>query len=198
MPPVEDIQRQLLGAWRMMTGRRDGIRLLDLSVDGFWNSFFAIVVAIPALLAGWVPVAADFVEPGASLAPRLAAVVRLALVDIGAWVLPIAALAAVAGLAGIRDRFVHYVVASNWGGALFAWFMLPAALLRLAAPGAAELTTLLSLGIFLGCMVLSWRLTDASLGKGPGIATAVFAGMLVASIVTLLALQDLLGVSLPS
>ena len=54
MPPAEDIQRQMLGAWRMMTGRRDGMRLLDLSVDGFWNSFFAIVVAAPVLSAGKV------------------------------------------------------------------------------------------------------------------------------------------------
>jgi hypothetical protein len=122
-------------------------------------------------------------------------VVRLAIIDVGAWVLPIAALAAVAGYAGIRDRFVHYVVASNWASALFAWFMLPASLLRLVAPGAAEPATLLSLGIFLVCLVLSWRLTDAAIDKGPAMATGVFTGMLFASILTLFALQDLLRVS---
>ena len=35
----------LTGAWRLMLGKADGLRLLDLSADGFWNSFFAIVVA---------------------------------------------------------------------------------------------------------------------------------------------------------
>ena len=197
MPPAEDIQRQLLGAWRMMTGRRDGIRLLDLSVDGFWNSFFAIAVALPVLVVNWVPMANEAVGAGSTLAMRLSYMLRLAMVDIGAWVLPIAALAAVAGHAGIRDRFVHYVVASNWGGALFSWFMLPASVLRLVAPGAAEFATLLALGIFLGTLVLSWRLTDAAIDKGPGMATAVFGAMLAASIVTLLALQDLLGLSPP-
>ena len=38
----------------MMLGKPDGLRLLDLSADGFWNSFFAIVGALPALIAGWV------------------------------------------------------------------------------------------------------------------------------------------------
>jgi len=195
MPPADDIQRQMLGAWRMMTGRRDGMRLLDLSVDGFWNSFFAIIVAAPVLIAGWAPMAGELAGSDASFGARSLYMLRLALVDIGAWVLPIAGLAAVAGLAGIRDRFVHYVVASNWGSAVLAWFMLPAVLLRLFAPGAADLAAAISLGIFLACLVLLWRLTNAAIDRGAGVATGVFAGMLIASILTLLALQDVLGVA---
>lgn len=197
MPPVEEIQRHLVGVWRMMTGRRDGIRQLDLSVDGFWNSFFAVVVALPVLLTGWVPMASEIAGADSAFGGRLSLLFRLAVVDIGAWLLPIAALAAVAGRVGIRDRFVHYVVASNWGGALFAWFMLPASLLRLVWPAAGEAATALSLMIFIASLVLSWRLTDAAIDKGPGMTTGVFAGMLFASILTLFALQDLLGIAAP-
>ena len=57
MPRVEEIQQYLTGAWRMMMGKPDGIRLLDISADGFWNSFFAIAIALPALIAGWVTLA---------------------------------------------------------------------------------------------------------------------------------------------
>lgn len=192
MPPVEDIQRQMQGAWRMMTGRHDGIRLLDLSVDGFWNSFFAILVALPVMLMAWVPVAGDLAGPGASFAVRLGIVIRLALVDIGAWILPLVALAAVVDYVGLRDRFVHYIVASNWASALFAWFMLPASLVRLFMPEAADAATAFALGIFLASLVLSWRLTDAALGKGAATTTAVFFGILFASILTLFALQDIL------
>ena len=197
MPPAEDIQRYLLGAWRMMTGKRDAVRMLDISVDGFWNSFFAIVVALPALLVGWVPLANELAVPEARLVGRVLLVLRLAIVDIGSWVLPIAALAAISGYVGIRDRFVAYVVASNWASALFAWIMLPASLLRLVAPGLGEAAMALSLGIFLASMVLLWRLTDAAIDKGPGVATGVFAGMFMASIPTLFALQDLLGIGTP-
>lgn len=193
MPPADDIQRQLYAAWQMMNGRRDAVRMLDVSADGFWNSFFAIVVALPVLIVGWVPLA-NAAWPDSMLSERIGFMLRIAIVDIGAWVLPIAALAAVARYVGIRDRFVHFVVASNWGSALFAWFMLPASLLRLLFPDSDELALVLSLGIFLASLVLSWRLTNAALAKGPGVASGVFGAMLLASLLVLFALQDFLGV----
>lgn len=195
MPPSEDIQRQLLGAWRAMTGRPDGLRLLDLSVDGFWNSFFAIAVALPALVVSWVPLANFAYGPASTISERVTYMIGIALVDIAAWVLPIVALAIVAGHVGIRDRLIPYVVASNWASALFAWFMLPASLLRMLFPAAEELALALSLGIFIASLVLSWRITNIALDKGPGVATGVFGAMLLASILTLLTLQGLLGIS---
>ena len=194
MPPAEEIHRHLVGAWRMMTGKRDGLRLLDLSLDGFWNSFFAIVVALPAMLASWVPLAGELTGDG-SFPLRLSMLVRLAIVDVGAWVLPLVALAAVADRAGIRHRFVHYVVASNWASAIFAWMTLPVSLIRIALPGSGDLAAGMSLIVFIATMVLYWRLTDAALEKGAGASSAVFGGMLVASLLTLFALQDILGVT---
>ncbi|MEO3386551.1 transporter [Mesorhizobium sp. CAU 1741] len=194
MPPADDIQRQLVAAWQLMNGRREAMRLLDVSADGFWNSFFAILVAMPVLVVGWVPLA-NAAFPDSTISERIGVMVRIAMVDIGAWVLPIVVLALVARHIGIRDRFVHFVVASNWGSALFAWFMLPASLLRLVFPGTDELALVLSLGIFLASLVLSWRLTNASLEKGPGVASGVFGAMLLASLLVLFALQDLLGVA---
>lgn len=194
MPPAEDIHRHLSGAWRMMTGRRDGMRLLDLSLDGFWNSFFAIVVALPAMLASWVPLAGELTGAEASFGLRLSMLARLAVVDVGAWVLPLVALAAVAGYAGLRQRFVHYVVATNWGSAIFAWMTLPVSLIRLAFPGSGDVAAGLSLAVFIATLVLYWRLTDAALEKGAGVATAVFGGMLAASLFTLFALQEMLRV----
>ena len=167
MPSVEDIQQYMTGAWRLMLGKPDGMRLLDISVDGFWNSFFAIIVALPALAASWIAVANDITEL-ADMGSRLSIVLRFAVVDIGAWVLPLGALALVARPAGIADRLVHYVVATNWGSALLVWLMLPPALLKLFFPAAQDVSAALSLLLFLASMVLSWRLTNAAIGKGAG------------------------------
>ena len=197
MPAIEDIQRYLTGVWGMMTGRPDGIRLLDLSADGFWNSFFAIAVALPALFVGWAGVANELgAEPDVFGHPA-SILLRIALVDVGTWLLPLALLGAVAPLAGIADRFVHYVVASNWASALLIWLMLPAALLRLFAPSLQGVAEMLSLALFVVSMALTWRLTNVALGKGPWIATAVFAGMFVASLVILFVLQGALGLTAP-
>lgn len=195
MPSGDDIQSSLLGAWRMMMGRADGLRLLDLSADGFWNSFFAMVVALPAFVVSWVALANDMSMGFDFAGSRLSLVLRLALVDLAAWLVPLGLLALAARPAGIASRLVHYVVASNWASAIIVWLMMPPALIRLFSPDAQELTAALSLGLFLFTLVLSWRLTNIAIGKGPGMATAVFAGMVAASIVTLVALQAVLGLA---
>lgn len=195
MPPAEDIQQYLTGAWRLMMGKPDGIRLLDISADGFWNSFFAIVVSLPALVVGWVAVANELSQDPDIAGGRFSIFLRLGLIDIGAWVLPLAALALVAKSAGIGGRFVHYVVATNWGSALIVWSMLPPALLRLFFPSAGDTASVISLVLFVLSLVLSWRLTNAALGRGPAIASAVFAGMFAVSLAVLFGLQAMFGLA---
>jgi hypothetical protein len=196
MLSTDETYASLAGAWRLMFGKADGLRLLDLSADGFWNSFFAIVVAAPALIVGWVGIANEIGDPDA-FAGRLGMLIRLATVDLGSWVLPLVALALVAPRAGIGGRFVHYVVASNWASAIIAWLMLPSALLRLFLPSSSEVTSLLSLVLFGLSMVLTWRMTNATIGKGPAMGTAVFVGMFIASLLVLFGLQALLGIDIP-
>jgi hypothetical protein len=192
-----EVYQGLSAAWKLMTGKPEGLRLLDLSADGFWNSFFAIVVALPALVLGWVAIANEMETTG--FGAKLGAMVRLAMVDLGAWVLPLCGLALVARRAGIAQRFVHYVVATNWASAIIVWIMLPPALLRLVAPGTTDdFASLLSLALFGLTMVLVWRLTNAVIAMGAAVGTAVFAGMFFASLAVLLALQSLLGLSAPA
>ena len=196
MLSADETYASLTGAWRLMFGKADGLRMLDLTADGFWNSFFAIVVAAPALVVGWVGIANEIGDPSA-FAGRLGMLLKLATVDIGSWVLPLVALALVAPRAGIGGRFVHYVVASNWASAIIAWLMLPSALLRLFLPSPDEVSGPVSLLLFALSMVLTWRMTNATIGKGAAVGTAVFAGMFVASLLVLFGLQALLGIDIP-
>ena len=196
MLSADETQASLTGAWRLMLGKVDGLRLLDLSADGFWNSFFAIVVAAPALIVGWVGIANEIGDPDA-FAGRFGMLVRLATVDIGSWVLPLVALALVARRAGIGGRFVHYVVASHWASAITAWLMLPSALIRLFLTSASQISSLVSLALFALSMVLTWRMTNATIGKGAAVGTAVFVGMFIASLMVLFGLQMLLGITVP-
>ena len=86
----------------MMNGRTEGLRMLDLSADGFWTSFFGIVIALPALFLGWVSVANDIVAFDPEGAGRLSLILRLALVDLAAWLLPLVGLGT--DRAPCRDR----------------------------------------------------------------------------------------------
>jgi hypothetical protein len=195
MPPSEQIHIHLIGAWRMMLGRADGLRMLDLSADGFWTSFFAIVVALPALFAGWVSIANEMAVLDPDGAGRLSIILRLAAVDLSSWILPLVALALLASHARIGDRFVPYVVASNWATAIMAWIMLPPSILRSFVSDSADLSALLSLALFVLTLVFSWRLTNIAIGKGAAVATGVFVAMLAMSLFVLFGMQDLLGLA---
>jgi hypothetical protein len=194
---MEQIQQYLTGAWRLMWGKADGLRLLDLSVDGFWNSFFAIAVAAPVLIVGWVSAINEYEIYHSEIGGRLSILLRLAIIDLGTWVIPIALFVAIAPRVGLADRLVHYVVSSNWAAAVTAWLMLPPSLLRLFLPSQPDATALVTSLAFIFCLVLTWRQTNASLGKGPVIGSAVFAGTLVGSIVLLVWLQSALGLVIP-
>lgn len=193
MPSADYVQQSLSGAARLMAGKKDGVRYLDITADGFWTSFFAIVVALPAMTVGWVTLANELAFQGDGIGSRLSIVLRLATIDVLAWIVPLAAFALLARPAGIAHRFVHFVVASNWGSAIYVWLMLPPSLIRLFWPAAGEGVTAFSLGLFMLAMVLSWRLTNAVLDKGAGFATGVFTAMFLVSLVVLFTLQGVFG-----
>ncbi len=195
MPSFEDVQKYLNGAVRMMLGKSDGLRMLDCSIDGFWNSFFAMVVALPALMIGWVSLANDLQQASESIGSRFSILLRIALIDVATWTGPIFLLALIIGRTPIASRFVAIVVSGNWASAVIVWFMLPAALLRLMIPQAQEAASILSLLLFAISMLMTWRVTNVAIGKGPAIASVVFVAMLFASMAIMFTMQAALGLS---
>lgn len=194
----EDIHNGFVGSWRLMFGNSDGLKLLDLSADGFWNSFFAMIVSAPPLFLGWLAYANDLAQTEAAVS-RTGLLPRLAVVDGSMWIVPIILLAFAVKPLGISDRFSAYVVASNWGTAVITWLTVPLPILRLFLPGANDAFVLLGLALHIATLVLGWRLTNAAIGRGPGVATGVFVAMYAVSFLLLVVLQGLLAIpSLPA
>ena len=54
MPTLDDVVRFFNGAFLLMAGKADGLKRLDLSADGFWQSFAAVIVALPPLALSWL------------------------------------------------------------------------------------------------------------------------------------------------
>ena len=195
MPDSQTIQQSLLGAARMMIGKADGLRRMDFSIDGFWDSFYAMVLAAPPLLISWIAAANDSLDvPGATGSVGYVTFAN-GIIEIAAWVLPIILLGFALNKTIIADRFIPYVVATNWASVIVAWYMLPISLLRLFAPQAQDLTTTLSLAAFIATMIFVWRLTNVVIGKGAAIASGVFAGMFAASVASVYLFANLLGIT---
>ncbi len=191
MPAQEEIQQYVIGVWRMMiTARPDGLKLLDISADGFWRSFWALVLALPPMLVAWISAAPSYMEADAS---KLSVVVRLGMIDVAVWLVPLVGLALVVRPIGMADRFAHFVISGNWGGALISWLLVPVSLVLLVIPGDSPGAGPLSLAAFAVSLTLGWRLTHAALARDWLYTTLVFGGLTVFSLVVLFALQSALG-----
>ncbi|HHZ07734.1 MAG TPA: transporter [Rhizobiales bacterium] len=194
MADMSEIRRNLTGAWRLMTGRADGLRLLDISADGFWNSFYAIPVALPALAVGWLMTANGIAADGGG---RLATLAALAVVDLSVWIVPVIVFVAAAPQFGLTNRVAHLVVAYNWGEALMNWLALPVALFLLVFDVSQQTSDALMLLTFIVLTVLGWRLVTTAIGRGAAVGSAVFGGLFVVSVVVLITLERLMGILPP-
>lgn len=191
MAGTSEIQRNLAGAWRLMTGRADGLRLLDLSADGFWDSFMAIPVALPALAIGWLMSANGLADPDTG---RLFIVLKLAVVDLAVWIAPLVVFVVAAPQLGLADRVSQFVVAYNWGEALLSWLALPVVLVVMSFDLDQQINDAVMLLLFIVLTVFGWRLVVTALGKGMGVGSGVYAGLFVVSLVVLVTLERWTGI----
>lgn len=194
LPDRNEIVRSLTGAWRVLLDQPDAFRHFDVSVDGFWRSFGAIVLIIPSyalmVLAEYRAILSDAV-PDDGLnggAFFLDSVVVLGL----DWVALPVILALLARRLGITRTYTAFVVARNWCAVVVYTLAGGIALLELAGlfgPDLGRLLLLVALIVAIRYMFLIARRTLHA-----GIALAV--GIVVldyATSVTLVVVVDWLA-----
>lgn len=120
----------LYGAWRLARLDAGGMRWLNISIEGFWRSFFAVILAAP----GYAVLVLLSLDPEILSARPL----RVFLVEGGAYLLGWGALPVLAiflvHLLALSDRYVAFIIAYNWASVLqTALFLL---VMVLAATGA--------------------------------------------------------------
>lgn len=193
MPSGDEIQASLAASWRLMQGRADAVRQLDVSADGFWNSFFAIVVSLPPLFAVWTSEAIDIAPAPGALGDRLGIVLRLGIIEIVIWVASVLPLAYVIYRMGRHDRVAPFVVSNNWASALLNWAILPFILLVSLVPSLADVGTVLLLAAVIATLVFAWRLNNAVLDMGLIVPTVMIVAMVGIALAVDYALRNLLG-----
>jgi hypothetical protein len=169
MPSLDEIKRALEGAW--LIARRDpgAMSRFDLTVDGFWASFFAAVVAAPGY---FFLVADDYARrgPGAHLGEVvLIEVLAYAVV----WIaFPVMALLLTQAL-GLGQRYVPLVVAANWGSVLQVALLVAVTLVGGLLPEGAG--TVLKLTAKLLALVYQWLVIRTALETTGLVATGFIA-----------------------
>lgn len=171
---TDQLYRNLVGAWLVMNGRARGLKEFDLSIDGFWRSFGAIVFIIPLVAVTlWSDraVQVELGEPTTQIGLGAIALRLLAL--IAEWVGFPLAMAALARPLGVAANFVPFVVARNWGAVLIAALFLPVHILHATQVLSLPVVQFLSLVLIVLAIRFSYLIARTALAAPIAIAIPV-------------------------
>ena len=115
MGPFANLPANLSGAWDVMNGRIEGLNKLDLTIDGFWRSFGAVVLILPVALIALASERVILPAVGGEVVALTGGYVLLRLIAVIVdWLAFPAILALLARPMGLATRYVPYIVARNW------------------------------------------------------------------------------------
>jgi hypothetical protein len=174
MPSRDEILRSLTGAWHLFLDRPDALRYFDISIDGFWRSFGAILLVLPSYalvaLAERTRVLTDSIngsfDGGAFLANKV--------ISIGVdWVAFQIVFAFVAGPLGLGRTYSTFIIARNWGTVLAVIPYAFIALLYLAGILSPDVADFLSLACWVVVIRYGYLIARRALGAEIGVAVAI-------------------------
>jgi hypothetical protein len=171
----DEIARSLSGSWALVQNRPDAMRHFDVSLDGFWRSFQAIILIAPiyALTA--------MADRRAMLSDAIAdetfsdsAFITAKAITLGLdWItLPII-LAVVAGPLGIQRGYTAYVVARNWTTVLLILPFAAIALIEMIGLISIEIAALLTFVALAAVFRVSYVVARRALNTGMDIAVGI-------------------------
>lgn len=188
IPSKDEINRALFGVWLLAKRDRRGMAWLDLTVEGFWKSFFAMAVAAPTFV---LLVIDRYLTEGLPGALGLVAVSEAVGYVLGWLAFPIAAIFITRHL-GLGARYVPLIVAANWGTVLQITFFMVARLTAgfLPAPVGGVIMVVATFVV----LTYQWFVILVALETTPGTAAALVAiDVLLSSLVSLCIEKLLLG-----
>ncbi len=176
MITVSEVAHGIYGAWRLAHFDQTGMTYLDKSIDGFWKSFFAAVIVLPAFIV-LLALARDSQPEAMTGAPIVRVVFIEAIAYVLAWVAFPLMMVVVADLLDRRERYIGFIVAANWSSVIQVAVLLPAAAIFAASGGAPAL--LLYVAVWGAILVYAWFIAKTAMDL-TGLAAA---GLVLLSVI---------------
>lgn len=172
MPSTQEIQSSVRGALRLFLFDPRGVAAFNVSIEGFWHSFFAAVLAAPIYFAVVViehDLAKQLVDITVMNEPLVVPSLRETLTaeavgyPLSFVAFPIAMIG-LSRLLKVTGRYVPYIIAYNWSSIVVVTLrLLPLVLFSAGIVGAQATTTPIFVS-FLAIMIYRWYLARAVLG----------------------------------
>ena len=192
-PLFSTVGDNLSGAWAIMRGRSDGLARLDVSVEGFWRSFGAIILVAP--FAALAMLSQSTLSPAAGNPPATNAGGAVGIQGFGLlldWIAFPLVFAVLARTLGLGARYVPFIVARNWGAVLVAAMLAILHALQLLGLLPAQIASFLLLVAIGVALRFSYMIARITLGVGLAIALPIVALDFLLSL-TIWAFVDRLG-----
>ena len=178
------IRGNLEGAWAVMLGRADGLRLLDTSLEGFWRSFAAVIFLLPLAFlammsqAKLVGVSAEAPEAAAAEFGFVAGSFAV-LFD---WFTFPLIFAVVARMFGLGGRYVPFIVSRNWASLIIGAMVAVVHILHLVGVIPSAVAPYLMLAVIAVALRFSYVIARTALAVSMGMALPIVALDLVISL----------------
>ncbi|MEO0543170.1 MAG: hypothetical protein AAFY99_05055 [Pseudomonadota bacterium] len=173
---------------RVVRGDASALADMDVSTHGFWRSFQAIIISVPALFFTWVTFGKELMAEGV-VGDIASIIARQAIIDLVLWLLPVVVLALAFAPLGLSKNYPVLIIARNWLSAIVSYLVAAVGLLYVLAPTNAQ--TFFAFLFLATLMVSIWmflRVTLAALPNNHGIAYAA----IVIEVVAVFTLAEML------
>jgi hypothetical protein len=168
MPNRDSVIRSIYGAWRLAVLDPSGMAWFDLSIKGFWRSFFAAVIVAPfyalaLVLSGDAAFAAD---AGAVILVKGASYVLSFIAFPVAMIL-------LCRLLSLTPHYVAYIVAVNWSAVIQMAAFLPFVLLGASGAVSPGVAGSLLIAVSMAVLFYAWFITTVALRAHGATAVAL-------------------------
>jgi len=175
MPDRQEIWSSIYGAFRLACFDESGHSHFNLTVEGFWRSFFAAVLIAPgyAILASQ-----GFVASGESLSVW-SFLVHVAYYAASWIVFPLTVFFAI-GMLNLGHRYIALIVAVNWAAVIEVSVMVAGFSVALILP--PDAASLLIVAIVIALVIYQWFVIRTALQSTGALAFAfVLFGLLISA-----------------
>ena len=169
MPTWPEIVRSVQAAWLLARGDARGLAGFDLSVEGFWKSFTAALIVLPAYVFVLVDQYRATGWPEDGLGTALAEATSFA----AGWIVfPLAAIP-LTRLLGVDGRYVVLIVANNWSTVIQVALYTTVVIVGAILPGHLRLLILFAASVVV--LIYQWFVARTALATTSLIAIALVA-----------------------
>jgi hypothetical protein len=163
---AEEVNRSFRGTMELLNRRVEGLQAFDMSEHGFWRSFTAIWLTLPAYVVSvaFERLRLGVLQPDHSLLDNVWLDIVVALAHAASFVALPLVMIVVARKMRLTHRYVPFVIVTNWINVIGLMVLSAPAILLLLGWATPALATFFTIAFAVVVLRLQWFATKVTLG----------------------------------